>query len=90
MRKVREMSGKMHAHACVCENSMPYFQKNLPAAGGRLAGLRTNLDVGEKEVREKGLWVREKVREKSGKMVLEFWQTPCIWNMNKNHMLWLI
>ena len=39
------MSGKMDAHACICENSMAYFQKFSPAAGGGLAGLHTNLDV---------------------------------------------
>ena len=39
------MSGKMDAHACICENSMAYFQKISPAVGGGLAGLHTNLDV---------------------------------------------
>ena len=81
LRNVREMSGKMHAHACVCENSMVYFQKNSPAAGFLLVNgifSKTFACGGVSKCQGKRAMCQGKVREKSGKKVLEFWQTPCM------------
>ena len=56
---------------------LPRFARSLSATPLLLSVFFYIFHSCLKEVREKGLWVREKVREKSGKMVLEFWQTPC-------------